>query len=128
VFSDELIQDKEAKMSDNVLLAVMALIVGFVLVWLIAWLAWQRQVSEHEEHLRSLQTLLKGKEVSLLALRVRLQEREANVERLRGQVSQSEPTIPDLTAHTEEWNQAIGRLESAESERGSQIEGLRAHV
>ena len=60
-------------MSDNVLLAAIALIVGFALGWLIAWLIWQWRVSEHEERIRSLQTLLKGKEVSLLALRVRLQ-------------------------------------------------------
>ena len=99
-------------MSNNVLLADrMALIAGFALGWLIAWLMWQWRVSEHEEHIYSLQTLLKGKEMSLLALRVRLQEREANVERLRGQVSQSEQTIPDLTAQMEEWNQAIGWLE-----------------
>ena len=99
-------------MSDNVLLvAAIALIVGFAPGWLIACLMWQWRVGEHEEHIRSLQTLLKGKEVSLLALRVRLQEREANVERLRGQVSQSAQTIRDLPAQMEEWNQAIGRLE-----------------
>ena len=95
-------------MSDNVLLvAAMALIVGFALSWLIAWLIWQRRVSEYEEHIRSLETLLKGKETSLLALRVRLQEREANVKRLRGQVSQSEQTTPNLTAQIEERNQAM---------------------
>jgi Tfp pilus assembly protein PilN len=91
-------------MSDNVLLAAMVLIVGFALGWLIAWLIWQWRVSEHEEHIHSLQTLLKGKEMSLLALRVRLQEREANVERLCGQISQSEHTIRDLTALMQEWN------------------------
>lgn len=95
-------------MSDNVLLvAAMAVIVGFALGWLIAWLMWQWRVSEHEEDIRSLQTLLKGKEVSLLALRVRLQEREADVERLRGQVSQSAQTIRDLPAQIEERNQAM---------------------
>jgi chromosome segregation ATPase len=114
-------------MSDNVLLAAMALIVGFALGWLIAWLIWQWRVSEHEERIRSLEASLKGKEVSLLALGVRLQEREANVESRRGQVSQSEQTTPDLTAQIEERNQAIGRL-GVSSERDGQIEGLRAHV
>jgi predicted nucleic acid-binding Zn-ribbon protein len=94
-------------MSDNALLAAMALIVGVALGWLIAWPIWQWRVSEHEECIRSLQTLLKGKEMSLLALRVRLQEREANLERLRGQMSQSKQTIPDLTAQIEERNQAM---------------------
>ena len=94
-------------MSDNTLLAAMALIVGVALGWLIAWPIWQWRVSEHEECIRSLQTLLKGKEVSLLALRVRLQEREANLERPRGQMSQSKQTIPDLTAQIEERNQAM---------------------
>jgi uncharacterized protein YhaN len=115
-------------MSDKALLAAMALIAGFALGWLIAWLIWQRQVSEHEERIRSLQTLLKGKEMSLLALRVRLQDREANLERLRGQVSYSEQTIPDLTAQVRGRNQAIGRLEPGGSERGGQIEGLRARI
>ena len=96
-------------MSNNVLLADrMALIAGFALGWLIAWLMWQWRVSEHEEHISSLQTLLKGKETSLLALRVRLQEWEANVERLRGQMSQSEQTTPNLTAQIRERNQALG--------------------
>jgi len=105
-------------MSDNVLLvAAMALIAGFALGWLIAWLIWQWQVSEHEEHIRSLETSLKGKEVSLLALRVRLQEREANLESWRGPVIQSEQTTPNLTAQIEERNQAIGQLGSAVSER-----------
>jgi len=95
-------------MSDNVLLvAAMALIVGFALGWLIAWFIWQRQVSEYEKHIRSLETSLKGKEVSLLALRVRLQEREANLESRRGQVIQSEQTTPNLTAQIEERNQAM---------------------
>jgi Tfp pilus assembly protein PilN len=95
-------------MSDNVLLvAAMALIAGFALGWLIAWLIWQWRVSEHEERIRSLETSLKGKEVSLLALRVRLQEREANLESRRGQVIQSEQTTPDLTAQIEERNQAM---------------------
>ncbi len=40
----------------------------------------------------------------MLALRVRLQEREANVERLRGQMSQSEQIIRDLTAPMQEWD------------------------
>jgi hypothetical protein len=97
-------------MSDNTLLAAMALIVGFAPGWLIAWLIWQWRVSEYEEHIRSLQTLLKGREVSLLALRVRLQERKANVERLRGQVSQSEQTIPDLPAQMEERSMQTWRL------------------
>jgi uncharacterized membrane protein YciS (DUF1049 family) len=114
-------------MSDNVLLAAMALIVGFALGWLIAWLMWQRRVSEYEEHIRSLETSLKGKELSLLALMVRLQEREANLESRRGQVIQSEQATPNPTAQIEERNQAIGRL-GVSSERGSQIEGLRAHV
>jgi hypothetical protein len=101
-------------MSDNVLLvAAMALIVGFALGWLIAWLIWQWRVSEHhEECIRSLQTLLKGKEMSLLALRVRLQEREANLERLRNQMSQSEQTIPDLPAQMEEQSVQTWRLGS----------------
>lgn len=91
-------------MSDNVLLAVSALIVGFALGWLITWLIWQWRVSAYEECIRSLQTLLKGKEMSLLALRVRLQKLEADMEHLRGQVSQSRQTIPDLTAQIEGWN------------------------
>ena len=92
-------------MSDNVLLvAAMAFIVGFALGWLITWLIWQWRVSADEECIRSLETSLKGREVSLLALRVRLQEREANVERLRGQVSPAGQTIPDLTAQSEGWN------------------------
>jgi uncharacterized protein HemX len=99
-------------MSDNVLLATMALIVGFALGWLIAWLMWQWRVSEHEECIRSLETSLKGKEVSLLALMVRLQEREANVERLRGQMSHSEQTIPDLAAQVEEQSMQTWRLGS----------------
>jgi Tfp pilus assembly protein PilN len=100
-------------MSDNVLLvAAMALIVGFALGWLIAWLIWQWQVSEYEEHIRSLQTLLKGREVSLLALRVRLQEREASLKRLRNQMSQSEQTIPDLTAQMVEQSVQTWRLGS----------------
>ena len=105
-------------MSDNVLLvAAMALIAGFALGWLIAWLIWQWRVSEYEERIRSMETSLKGKEVSLLAHRVRLQEREANVESRRGQVSRSEQTTPNPTAQIEERNQAIGRLGSAVSER-----------
>jgi hypothetical protein len=115
-------------MSDNVLLvAAMALIVGFALGWLIAWLTWQWRASEHEECIRSLETLLKGKEMSLLALRVRLQEWEANLERLRGHMSQSEQTIPDLPAQIRGRNQAVGRL-GVSSERGGQIEGLRARI
>jgi len=99
-------------MSDNVLLTTMALIVGFALGWLIAWLIWQWRVSEYEEHIRSLETSLKGKEGSLLALRVRLQEQEANLERLRNQMSQSEQTIPDLTAQMEEQSMQTWRLGS----------------
>jgi hypothetical protein len=95
-------------MSDNVFLVVaMALIAGFALGWLIAWLIWQWRVSEYEERIRSLETSLKGKEVSLLAHRVRLQEREANLESRRGQVIQSEQTTPNLTAQIEERNQAM---------------------
>lgn len=94
-------------MSDNVLLAAITFIVGFALGWLITWLIWQWRVSEYEEHVRSLQTLLKGREVSLLALRVRLQVWEANVERLRSQVSQSEQVLRDLPAHIGERNQAM---------------------
>ena len=115
-------------MSDNVLLAAMAFIVGFALGWLIAWLMWQWRISEYEEHIRSLQTLLKGKEASLLALRVRLQEWEANMERLRGQMSQSEQTTSDLPAQIRGRNQAIGRLEPVGSERDGQIKGLRAGI
>jgi Tfp pilus assembly protein PilN len=95
-------------MSDNMLLvAAMAFIAGFALGWLIAWLIWQWRVSEYEERIRSLETSLKGKETSLLAHRVRLQEREANPESRRGQVSQSEQTTPNLTAQIKERNQAM---------------------
>jgi uncharacterized membrane protein YciS (DUF1049 family) len=95
-------------MSDNMLLvAAMAFIAGFALGWLIAWLIWQWRVSEYEERIRSLETSLKGKETSLLAHRVRLQEREANLESRRGQVSQSEQTTPNLTAQIKERNQAM---------------------
>jgi uncharacterized membrane protein YciS (DUF1049 family) len=95
-------------MSDNVLLvAAIAFIAGFALGWLIAWLIWQWRVSEYKERIRSLETSLKGKEVSLLAHRVRLQEREANLESRRDQVIQSEQTTPNLTAQIEERNQAM---------------------
>ena len=95
-------------MYDNVfLVTAMALIVGFALGWLIAWLIWQWRVSEYEERIRSLETSLKGKETSLLAHRVRLQEREANLESRRDQVIQSEQTTPNLTAQIEERNQAM---------------------
>jgi hypothetical protein len=97
-------------MSDNVLLVAATLVAGFALGGLIAWWLLQRRVGKREKRIRSLQTALKGKEVSLLDLRARLRAQEADAERVRRELTQRDQAMRDLTVRIEQQNQVVGRL------------------
>jgi predicted RNase H-like nuclease (RuvC/YqgF family) len=77
---------------------------------LIAWWLLQRRVGKREKRIRSLQTALKGKEVSLLDLRARLRAQEADAERVRRELTQRDQAMRDLTVRIEQQNQVVGRL------------------
>jgi hypothetical protein len=97
-------------MSDNVLFVAATLVVGIALGGLITWRLLQRRVGEHEVLIHNLQTSLKGKEVSLLDLRARLQAQEADTERVRRELAQRDQAMRDLTVRIEQQNQFVGRL------------------
>jgi len=113
------------KMSADVLMVIIALLVGFAAGWPTAWLAWRRRFAESEAQSRNLRASLKGKDVKLLDLRSRLHERQACIGRLRVQVGQSEERIQDLLEQVEKRDQAIARLQSAVCERHREMESPR---
>jgi hypothetical protein len=97
-------------MPDNVLFVAATLVVGFALGGLVAWRVLQRRLRGREELVCSLQTSLKGKEVSLLDLRARLQAQKADAEHVRDPLAHRDQVIRDLTSRIDQQNQVVGQL------------------
>ena len=107
---------------------LVAFIVGLILGLLIAWFYWRYRITERDNQIHRLQTLVQSKETNLLDLKARLQEGESGLGRLRAQLSQSEQTIRGLTAQVEERGKTISQLESELGERDARIQDLERGV
>ncbi len=107
---------------------LIAFIVGLILGLLIAWFYWRYRITERDNQIHRLQTLVQSKETNLLDLKARLQEGESGLGRLRAQLSQSEQTIRGLTAQVEDRGKTISRLETELGERDARIQDLERGV